>query len=105
MITVKDILVECEDAREEVRYLASHLSNKKEALETIYGLLTDNPVIYCGIENTDQLIKLVKAGLDAKQYPPQDWMERLVFDFMRAVNTCESDLIDRDPYEEYFSEE
>ena len=99
MITVKDVLIECEDAREEVRYLASHLSNKKESLETIYGLLTESPVIYCGIENTDELIKLVKSGLDAEQYPPQEWMERMIFDFMRVINITEEELLDSDPYE------
>ena len=99
MITVMDVLIECEDAKAEVRYLASHLSNKKDALETIYGLLTDNPIIYCGIENTDQLIKLVKAGLDAEQYPPQEWMERMIFDFMRVINITEEELLDSDPYE------
>ena len=99
MITVMDVLIECENAKEEVRYLASHLSNKKEALETIYGLLTDNPVIYCGVENIDQLIKLVKSGLDAEQYPPQEWVERLIFDFMRVINVTEEELLDSDPYE------
>ena len=99
MITVMDVLIECEDAKAEVRHLASHLSNKRDALETIYGLLTDNPIIYCGIENTDQLIKLVKAGLDAEQYPPQEWMERMIFDFMRCINVTEESLLDSDPYE------